>query len=67
MTSRRSGVRSRMTQITSEWQQPFDDRIRIGDVIVKDGDFGPASDGRPVRQLERDILIVIKDRDFHLV
>jgi hypothetical protein len=34
-------------------------------MIVEDGDFGLAGDGRPVRHFERDILIVIEDRDFH--
>jgi hypothetical protein len=38
-----------------EPQQPFDDRIRIVDVIVADGDFGPAGDGGPVRYVKRDI------------
>jgi hypothetical protein len=49
-----------------ERQQPFDDRIRIGDKIVEDGDFSSSGDGRPIRHRERDILIVIEDRDFHL-
>ena len=47
-------------------QKSLNDCVRIGNVITEDGDFGPAGDGRPVRQAERDILIVIEDRDFHV-
>jgi hypothetical protein len=44
----------------------LNDCVRFGNVIAKDGDCGPACDRRPVRQTERDILIVIEDRDFQV-
>jgi hypothetical protein len=42
----------------------LNDCVRIGNVIAEYGDVGPDGDGRPVRQAERDILIIIEDRDF---
>ena len=47
-----------------ERQKSLNDCVRFGNVIAEDGDCGPAGDRRPVRQTERDILIVVEDRDF---
>src|SRR3954453_1838671 len=33
-------------------------------MVIENRDFSPVGDKRPVRQLHRDILIIIKDRDF---
>jgi hypothetical protein len=48
-----------------ERQQSLNDRLRAGHMVIENRDFGPISNGRPVRHLQRDILIIIEDRDFH--
>ncbi len=65
MTSRGKGVRSRITQITSKRLQPLDDGGRVADVVIEHGDRGAAGDLRPVGHGQRDVLVVVEDRDLH--
>ena len=65
MTSRGNGVRSRITQTTSNGVEPLDDGVQVGEVIVEHGDRGAAGDLRPVRHGQRDVLVVVEDRDLH--
>ena len=43
--------------------QTLDDRIRIGEMIVKYGDGRPPIERRPVRKRKRDVLVVVQDGD----
>ena len=42
-----------------EIPQPFGDRVRIGEMVVEHGDFGPLGDGRPVRNLQGHVLEIV--------
>jgi hypothetical protein len=35
-------------------------------MIVESGNFSPSRNRRPVRHAQRDILIIIEDRNFHV-
>lgn len=48
-----------------EGRQPFDHRVRIGKVVVEDGDVSSGGDRRPVGHVQRDVLVVVEDRDLH--
>lgn len=48
-----------------ERRQPFDDGVGVGDVIGEDGDLRTRGHLRPVGRGERDVLVVVEDRDFH--
>src|SRR6516164_9073591 len=43
----------------------FDHDLRVSDVIVEHRYFGAARHRRPVRHLERNVLIVVENRDLH--
>ncbi len=45
--------------------ESLDDRIRIGDVIVEHGDRGAGGHLRPVSHGQRDVLVIIENRDLH--
>jgi hypothetical protein len=48
-----------------EWRQPLDDCVLIGEVIGEDGDLGARSHIRPVGHAQRDVLVIVEDRDLH--
>jgi hypothetical protein len=45
--------------------ESLDEGVRISDVIVEHGDRGPGGDLRPVSHGQRDILVIVEDRDLH--
>ncbi len=45
--------------------QSLHDGVQIGEVIVEDGDVGARRHLRPVGHAQRDILVVVEDRDPH--
>jgi hypothetical protein len=63
-TSRGKGVRSRMTETTSNGRSR-DNGIWTRHVVAKDNDLRLLSDSRPVRHGKRDSLVVVEDRNFH--
>ena len=46
-----------------EWRQPLDDGVLIGEVIGEDGDLGARRHLRPVGHAQRDVLVIVEDRD----
>ena len=64
-TARGSGVRSRMTKTTSKGSQTRDEVVGLGDMVGEDGDLSARRNGRPVRHLQRHVLVVVEDRDLH--
>ena len=65
MTARGNGVRSRMTHTTSNGASRSTTASWIGEVIVEDGDLGARRHLRPVGHAQRDVLVVVEDRDPH--
>jgi hypothetical protein len=45
--------------------ESLDHGVRIGDVIVEHGDRGARSHLRPVSHAQRDVLIIVENRDLH--
>ena len=59
MTDRGSGVRSRMTQNTSNGRETLDNFVEIGQMVIENGDHGAPGERRPVGHLQRRVLIII--------
>ena len=49
----------------SERPQPLDDCRGIGNVVVEHSDLRVAPDARPVGKPQRDVLVVVEDRNLH--
>src|SRR5262249_27283441 len=43
--------------------KPFDESLRIGNVIAEDCDLSPCGKSRPIRHFQSHILIIVKDGD----
>ena len=65
MTLRGNGVRSRITHTTSNGASRSTTVALVGDVIGEHGDLGARSHLRPVGHAQRDVLVVVEDRDLH--
>ena len=50
-----------------ERPQPLDDCRGIGNVVVEHSDLRVAPDARPVGKPQRDVLVVVEDRNLHWV
>ena len=48
-----------------ERRQPLNDGVWVGEVIVEHGDLGSGGHVGPVGHAQRDVLVVIEDRDPH--
>src|SRR3989449_3957964 len=48
-------------------QQPLNDGVRIGEVVLKYGDARSIAEHRPIGALKRHILVVVQNRDLVLL
>jgi hypothetical protein len=48
-----------------ERRQPLNDGVWVGEVIIEHGDLGSGGHVGPVGHAQRDVLVVIEDRDPH--
>lgn len=48
-----------------EGGQPLHDRVGVEEVIIEDGDLGVSRHRRPVGHAQRDVLVVVENRNLH--
>src|SRR5882724_11732946 len=67
MTLRGNGNRSRNDTNDIKRQQPLNQGVRIGEVVLKYGDVRSIAEHRPIGALKRHLLVIVQSSDLALL